>query len=813
VWAIVEAENKPGLYRSDNYGETWKLVSDKADLRYRPWYYMHVHADPVDGDTVYVNNLDLWRSTDGGRNFERIATPHGDNHDLWIDPKDARRMIQGNDGGANVSLNGGESWSSIYNQPTAQFYTVATDTRRPYYHVYGTQQDNSSVAVPSGTNDGAIVWADCYPAGTGESGYVAVHPEDPDIVLVGAVGSSPGGGGALQRYDHRTGQIRLVNVWPEAHGGIGPGELAYRFPWTYPILFSPHDPDVVYTAGNVVFRSTDQGDTWEPISGDLSRNDPEKLAASGGPITKDTSGAEHYCTVSTLRECPLEPGVLWAGTDDGKVHVSRDGGGEWAEVTPPDLPEWSFVRTLEPSPHRAGTVYLAATRYKLDDYAPYLYRTTDYGATWTSIVGDIPDDGFVRVIRADPNRESVLYVGTETGIHLSVDDGATWTRWESDLPVTPVYDLAIEGTDLVVATHGRSFWICDDLTPIYQVLDDRSEGPRLFQPRDAWRILPDLFVQWVTTEGKDYWVSLGKAATFAAEMDATGQTRRTFIDAGEAAPLGVTVTYLLPDDEDLAVALEFTDADGGLVRRFSPKPEGWDDMDDDEKAFRAGPWITTDPGLNRFVWDLRHEGATRVLGNKLSANAYRGPLVVPGTYHVRLVVTGSSGNEHVEARPFTVVNDPRVGVDDADLTAQLEALIRVRDHVSRTHEAAATIRSIKKQLAIWRDRTDLGEAALAAATSLEEKLHTIEDKLMKPGEHKDTFGLNEPARLSERLASVLAVIASADARPTKSSLEVADLYAAAVDEQLERLAEVIRDDLGALNGMIAASGLPAVQAE
>lgn len=819
VWALIEASEKPGLYRSEDFGETWKLVNDETNLRYRPWYYMHVFADTTDADTVYVNNLEMWKSTDAGKSFDRMATPHGDNHDLWIDPRDNQRMIQGNDGGANVSFNGGETWSTVYNQLTAQMYTVTTDNREPYYYVYGTQQDNSSIAVPSGAHDGAIVWADCYPAGTGESGFMAVHPDDPNIVFVGAVGSSPGGGGSLQRYDHKSGQIRLVNVWPQAHGGIGPVDLDYRFPWTYPILFSPHDPSVVYTAGNIVFRSTDQGHTWEPISEDLTRNDPEKLGASGGPINKDTSGAEHYCTVATLRECSLEAGVLWAGSDDGLVHVSRDGGKTWTDVTPPELPEWTFVRTVEPSPHTAGTVYLAATRYKLDDDTPHLYKTTDYGNTWESILGGgdtaMPPDEIIRVIRADPNQEGLLYVGTETGLYVSSDDGAGWRRWKADFPVTPVYDLTVKGTDLVIATHGRSFWIADDLSPLHQLVDDAtSEGPRLFKPRDAWRILPSLFDQWITTEGRDYWVSLGKAAIFDAEVDETGRVRRTYLDAGESGPEGVAVTYLLGDDvageDGPTIALELVDGDGELVRRFEPEQPDRSDMSDDEKAFHAGPWITTNPGINRFVWDLRHEGATKVLGNKLGGAANRGPLVVPGNYEARLVITGASGESQTLSETFEVRNDPRVEVSAADLHEQLDALLGIRDHISKAHEAVISIRSIKKQLEHWRGRSDLGDHTRSAADGLEEKLHVIEDRLMVPGEHKDTFGLNEPSRLTEKLASVISVIGSADAKPTRNSLLVSARYSEEIDEQLELLGQVLDTDLKAFNELMTAADLSAV---
>ena len=820
VWALVEASEKPGLYRSDDFGESWKLVSSHIDLRYRPWYYMHVTADPEDADTVFVNNLELWKSTDGGKNFESISTPHGDNHDLWIDPRDNQRMIQGNDGGANVSFNGGASWSTVYNQPTAQMYTVTTDDREPFYHVYGTQQDNSSVAVPSSVTDLAITWADCYPAGSGESGFMAVHPDDPNLVFVGAVGSSPGGGGSLQRYDHRSGQIRLVNVWPEVHDGIGPVDLEVRFPWTYPILFSPHDPSVLYTAGNVVFRSTDQGHSWSPISPDLTRNDPAKLAVSGGPITKDTSGAEHYCTIATLRECPLEPGVLWAGSDDGRVHVSRDHGDSWDEVTPLDLPEWTFIRTVEPSPHRAGTVYLAATRYKLDDNTPYLYKSDDYGETWESIAGDgetaIPGDDFVRVIRTDPGREGLLYVGTETGLYLSTDDGASWDRWGSNLPVTPVYDLTVKDADLVVATHGRSFWIMDDLTPLHQMLDDgATKETRLLQPRRSWRLLPDLFAGWIKTEGKDYWVSLGKQATFEATKDEWGQLHRTFLDAGEAAPVGAVVTYILGEevttDDEQSVSLEFVDSDASPVRRFETKPSGYDEMNDDEKAFSAGPWVPVESGVNRFLWDLRHSGSTKVLGNKLASEANLGPLVVPGTYEVRLVITGSDGQRTTMSQSFEVVNDPRVEVSQDDLQSQLDALLEIRDKISEAHEAVTTIRSVNSQIDSWSARTDLGEEARSAAESLRQELSEIESELIKPGKHEDMFGGQEPARLNQKLASVISVIASADAPPTKQSLELSARYSAEIDAQLDRMGEVLSHELEEFNDLMRAAQLPAVE--
>ena len=893
VWALVESDTAPGLYRSEDFGETWTLASDRQDLRYRPWYYMHVFADPQDEDTVYVNNLQMWKSTDAGAHFTPVPTPHGDNHDLWIDPRDNRRMIQGNDGGANVSFNAGASWSSVYNQLTAQLYTVDTDGRAPHYLVYGTQQDNSSIGVPSGTNDGAITWADCRVAGTGESGYVAVDPRDLDVLYVGAVGSSPGGGGALQRYDHRTGQIRLVNVWPEHHGGIGPGELRYRFGWTFPIRFSPHDPKVLYTGGNRVFRSTDEGQGWEPISPDLTRAAADKLGPSGGPITLDTSGAEHYCTLYTLAECPHEPGVLWAGSDDGLVHLSRDGGRSWRDVTPPDLPEWAFIRTVEPSPHAPGALYLAATRYKLDDPAPYLYRTADYGERWQAITGSgdcaIPPDDYTRVIRADPGCPGVLYAGTETGLYVSLDDGATWRRWRSNFPVTPVYDLKIEGTDLVIATHGRSFWILDDLTPLHREAAERAGGGGLgavpgsgavsgsdtgsgaglgfsagsdavpdpgsdaapiglYAPRRTWRLLPDVMDFITGTDGKDYSIGLGKAATYVASRNDAGLVERRFLDAGEAAPTGAIVYYTLPegvaaeapagagrDDStsaasatsDTALAtpaasepaasadgaappcsLAFLDAEGALIREFRPKPAGYDKLDDEDKALDPGPWMPVRAGVNRFVWDLRYPGAMRLRGNKTGEEAERGPLVLPGIFQVRLTV-----GERTLTESFEVANDPRSPASLEDLREQLDCLLAIRDRISAAYAGVRCIRETTAEIERWCTRLARHgghDAALEAGRALCEALAAVESALILPGRQTDTFGLNRRVRLNAALASVISIVDSADARPTSQARVLAEEYMARIDGELDRLKTLLDRDLGTFNDLVSEANLPPV---
>ncbi len=810
VWAIVEAKDASGLYRSEDFGDTWQQVTDNSDLLCRPWYYMHIYADPQDADTVYVLNLDMQKSTDSGKSFTAIPTPHGDNHDLWIDPTNNWRMIEGNDGGACISFNGGDSFSTIYNQPTAQFYNMDTDDAFPY-GVYGTQQDNSSIRVPSDTIDGAITWADCEVVGTGESGYIAVKPDDPNIVFVGAVGSAPGGQGSLERCDRRSGHVQLVNVWAEDVHGRGVGEAKYRFPWTFPILFSPHDPNLLYACGNVAFRSSDGGHSWQPFSPDLTRADMSKLGPSGGPITLDTSGAEHYATIYTFRESPHEPGVFWAGSDDGLVHLSRDGGASWQNVTPPDLPEWSYIRTLEPSPYDPATCYLAATRYKLDDPAPYLYKTTDYGSSWTSITNGLPADDFLRVVRCDPNQRGLLYAGSELGLYVSLDDGASWRRWQANLPVSPIYDLKIKNTDLIVATHGRGFWIADDLPLLYQAAADSvgqtaaSSQPHLFAPRLTYRILPDLFADWAPVEGRIYGSSGG---TLVAEKNETGQVKRTYLDAGEGAQRGAVIHYYLPEvpAEGAAFKLELLNAAGDLLRTYHRRPAGYAKFDEKQKGMDPGPWPPVQAGMNCFVWNLRLPGATKVVGNKTAGEAAEGPWILPGSYQVRLTV-----GDTVQTQPFAVVNDLRVQTSAADLAEQQELLLAIRDKISAVHAAVLRVRKVREQVDGWKKRLGDHPAAEACEKVLG-KLAAVEDTLYLPGDHKMTYGLIVRPRLNQMLASAIPVVASADAKPTVQVRELVEHYFAQIDAQLAKLEGLLADGVNDLNRMIADSGLPPVQA-
>src|SRR5262245_31241521 len=658
VWALVEAVgDKTGLYRSDDFGMRWTMVSPNRDLMHRPWYYTHVFADPGHGDTVYVTNLQMWKSTDGGTTFNEVTTRHGDNHDLWIDPKDPTRMIEGNDGGAHVSFNSGASWSTIYNQKTAQFYRIDVDNQYPY-RVYGTQQDNTSISVPSASEWGVITLADCSYPGTGESGFIAVDPREHNVVYVGAIGSSPGGAGALQRYDHRTRQIQLVNVWPEESTGIAPEDLKYRFAWTFPIVFSPHDPGTLYAGGNCVFRTRDEGMSWERISPDLSLNDRKRQGASGGPITRESAGAEVHATCASVMESPHRRGEIWASTDDGLIHVTRDAGKSWKDVTPKGLPELAYVGCVEVSPHDADTIYVAATRYKLADYRPHLFKSTDGGKSWKSMNGNLPKDEISRVVRADHVAKGLLYVGTETGIHFSLDDGATWTRMEG-LPNVPVYDIKLKDSDLVAATHGRSFWILDDVTALRGLADGRRTT-RVFPPRDAIRTKLHWSAGANVRTGIAYGPAFGIDGSTVMVEKADGTRYREHLDVGENPPQGAIVWYWLAEDAKGPVTLTFREAGarGKKIVVFSS-------VDKDAAPVRKPG---TKRGLNRFVWDLKHPGPTKLdysLGlprpKPLAPDPDNpaGPTVVPGSYGVELSVGGKT-----EAASFTLVKDPRLGTTD-----------------------------------------------------------------------------------------------------------------------------------------------------
>lgn len=786
VWALIENRDKGGLYRSDDYGDSWQCVSEDQNLISRAWYYMHLTADPQDADTLYINNLSLWKSTDGGKSFTEIATPHGDNHDLWIDPHDPKRMVQGNDGGACVSLNGGATWSSIYNQPTAQFYHLDTDTRDPYF-VYGTQQDNSSIAVPSRSHNHSISWSDGYTAGTGESGYIAVNPKDPDIVFVGAIGSSPGGGNSLQRYDHKSKQIRLVTTWPEAMRGRGAGEYRYRFAWTYPIFYSKHEANTLYISGNHVFKTKDEGQSWQMISPDLSRADPDTLQPSGGPVNKDAVGAETYATVFALAESPHEAGVLWAGSDDGLLHISRDGGKNWQNITPKNLPEWSMVSMLEPSPHDPATCYMAATRYKLDDYEPYLFRTSNYGKTWTRIDKGIPRDAFTRAIREDPNQAGILYAGTETGLYVSLDSGKSWQDFQLNLPITPIYDLKVKDTDLVVATHGRSFWILDDLSPLYQLGHAKGEL-HLFTPRDSTRVLPKIFEgAFGGAPGKNYMGSLGIVAAYTSRKTPEGVTESSFLDTGTNPPKGVIFTYKLSKPSTLTLTIK--DRRGNVIRELRSL------SDDSEKADLKDVALTAKEGYNRFVWDMRHAPLPKIKGKDVAAEmSVAGAIVPPGLYSATL----SNGSSSV-TQEFKLVSDPMAGpLKKRDLNAQYKLYQQLNQKAESCIQTINQMRDLRAQLDGWLDRTE--GATKDQLQALRDKVLEIESSLMVPDLRPGWPDSNNAGvRLLEQLLSLTAIITAGDYRPTDQTQEAYLHFAGQIDAQLKAFKTLTKTELPTLN--------------
>ncbi|MBV9577569.1 MAG: glycosyl hydrolase [Chloroflexi bacterium] len=810
VYAIVEAEDG-AVFRSDDGGETWDRLSDKRELRQRAWYYHHVIADPRDADTVWVLNVETWRSIDGGQTFTQFAIPHGDNHDLWIDPADTRRMIEGNDGGALVTFNGGASWSSIYNQPTAEMYHVTADTRTPY-RLHGAQQDNTTISVPSRSPLVAITHAEYWEIGGGESGYIAVRPDRPDIIFAGSYL------GFLTRYDHATGQARGIDVWPEEMLGSGAKDARYRFQWTFPTLLSPHDPNVLYVTGNVVFRSTDEGANWQPISPDLTRNDPSTFEASGGPITGDNTGAEYYGTIFAFAESPRQQGVFWAGSDDGLIHVSRDNGASWHNVTPPELPEWSLISILEASPHDAACAYVAANRYKLDDFAPYLFKTADYGATWTRITAGLPEDVFCRTIREDPTRRGLLYAGTETGLYVSLDDGASWQMLRGNLPIVPIHDLVVkepEG-DLVVATHGRSFWILDHLGPVRAVYDDAATV--LVKPRPVIRYTSNGGFGHKAIRGKNYRMPGAVMVTYTQRDDPrTGDKITRYLDAGSNPPDGAIVDYFLRDVPEGDISLTFLEADGREIRSFSSRDLEAAARTDAEKAQarkNKQPRIPREAGLNRWTWNLRYPDATKIdddeVANELVEGGIAGPQVPPGVYRVRLTV----GPDMFE-QEFEVRRDPRLEASDADLRAEFELLLQVQTRLSETHAAVNRLRTVRRQANDWlaraKDRSEL-EAVRRAASAVLERLEPIEAELIQTRavSRGDTLGM--PVKLNGKLASLAALIASGDGAPTAAARGVFSDLSARVQTQLDQLGEVLATEVAFLNQSIDNARLPPVGA-
>jgi photosystem II stability/assembly factor-like uncharacterized protein len=778
VWAIVEAE-KGGLYRSDNGGEKWSLVNGSHRIRQRAWYYCWIYADPRNEDVLYAPNVSFLRSADGGKTFSSISVRHGDTHDLWIDPDNPARMILGDDGGAEVTINGGQSWTSEDTQPTAQIYRVTTDRRFPYW-IYGSQQDNSSIAIPSGVRGPGIDRTDWYDVAGGESGWIAPDPRDPDIVFAG------GYGGSITRYDRRTGEAREIIAWPQVIDGRAARDLKYRFQWTAPILLSPHDPDTLYHAAQVLLRTRDGGQTWQEISPDLTRNDKSKQDYSGGPITHEFTGVEAYDTIFYVVESPHEAGTIWAGTDDGLVQLTRDGGQVWQNVTPPGIPEWIRINAIEVSPHDKATAYVAAMMNQHDDLRPYIYKTTDYGHTWTKIVTGIPDTTFARVVREDTERPGLLYAGTETGLYLSFDGGGTWQPFQRNLPVVPITDMTVTHEDLVLSTEGRSFWVLDDLTPLRQWKGDIAQAAaHLFTPRPAYR-LP------------------GESSSRP--------------DVGKNRPNGAIVNFWLKDapKSDVPITLEFLEGTtvlrtvSSVVKPTNDELAEKGEEDQDEEGEREGDKpLEPVAGLNRYVWDLRQTVPDLVMP-RYTYGDYppEGIRVTPGHYTVRLRVGTQSFDALVEVR-----SNPTLKVPDADLEAQAHLLRAIRDDVVAIHAAIRRIKDVKLQVTGLTARAEAigkGQELKAKADALCDKLSAIANDLYNPNIKTNEDSLNYLPKLDFQFLGLAGVVDSADAKPTAGELARYQDLKGQLAAVMGRLQAAIDADLKEFTKAVADAGVPPV---
>ena len=771
VWTLIEAEDG-GIFRSDDGGETFRLINKERKHRQRAWYYTHVYADPLDENTVYALNTAFYKSVDGGKTFESIPVPHGDNHDLWLNPKDSKILINSNDGGANVSFNGGKTWSTQSNQPTAEFYRVSVDDQFPY-RIYGAQQDNTTVSIPSRTASGGITIQHWYPVGGGESGHIAVDPRDTNIVYAGSYG------GTITRYDHRTGYRRNILDYPQLQLGQAPRDMKYRFQWNAPIRISPHDAKVLYHASNVVHKSTNEGQSWEVVSPDLTRNDEEKQDYSGGPLTWDNTGVEVYGTVFAMEESSDREGLLWVGTDDGLVHLSQDGGTNWTDVTPGSMPEWGQVNMLELSAFSPGRAFLAVTRYKMDDFRPYIFRTEDFGGSWKLLTdgqNGIPSNHFVRVVREDPGRQGLLYAGTEFGMYVSFNDGETWQTLQLNLPVTPITDLQVKSGDLVVATQGRSFWILDDLTTLHQLTNEMASAESfLFSPRDAYR------------------------------MGRGGRTRsRSGI--GENPPNGAVIYYYLEHESEEEVILEILDADDKVVRSFGSSEE----KKAEEKSFfnqERDENVSTDAGMNRFVWDLRYPDV-EVTEGAIIWGTKQGPRAVPGSYKVRITL-----GEWTSDRAFYVKQDPRLATTQEDFQAQFALAMKIRALVVDAHEAVTRIRETRKQvddLAERLSKVGRGDPIQEAAKGLSEALTVIEEELYQTQLESNQDPLNFPPRLDNQIVYLYGIVIGSEAKPTDGSYRRYEELKAELSEHLSALDKVTQEELAEFNALVKEEAVPPV---
>ncbi len=777
VFAMIENEHG-GLFRSDDGGKKWSQIDTNNNLTQRPWYFSGVFADPKNQDVVYVMNVEFWKSVDGGHSFSKVGQEHGDNHDMWFNPENPDNFIIGSDGSAAITFNGGQTWSK-HSLPTSQFYHVNLDNDFPY-NIYGAQQDWGSIRIASRTTGNSIGRNDWYGVAGGEAGYIVPDPNNPDITYGGEYD------GQLSKYTKSIDQYQAISVYPESGLGEGSCMKKYRFQWTFPISFSPFDSKTMYVTSQFVHRTTNQGQSWEILSPDLTRNEGEMQCSSGGLITKDNTGAETYPDIFAFAESPIKKGVFWAGTDDGFVHVSTDDGKHWQRITPPSLPQWAIISIVEPSHYDAATCYVAAHRYKWDDRHPYIFKTSDYGASWKQITDGISENAFTRCVREDPHRRGLLYAGTETGMYVSFNDGSSWQSLQLNLPMTPIHDIQVQArdNDLVIATHGRSFWVLDDITPLYQLNDAIASSKHcLFAPRKTMRI--------------------------------DGGSTDTAITDGQNAPNGAIIRYFLKEKPTSELRLLFLSDQGDTIISYSSTKDKKGEPIKIKKEFyedsqikRPGI-IPADSGMNVFVWDLRYTDAVEVSGGLILQGSLGGPKVIPGKYVVRLL----EGDTLLGEQPLEVFEYPKIKVEQADLLQQKELSLKIRDELSSIHKTVNRLRKIKNNidgyLAGFHDTIE-AKPLKDAAKPILDTLEKIEDELIQKKIKAGEDVLRFPIGLNDKLAILYDVVKSADAKPTQQDYDVYQTLSIVAERQFKMMSRMETTIIPAFNALAEHSQRPAI---
>ena len=760
VWALIENKDG-GVYKSVDAGKTWKLINSERKLRQRAWYYTRIYADTQDENTIYVMNVRYHRSKDGGKTYETYNAPHGDHHDLWISPEDNQRMIIGDDGGAQISFDAGENWTTYHNQPTSQFYRVTTDNHFPY-RIYGAQQDNSTVRISHRTDGRFISERDWESTAGGESAHIAVDPTNNDIVYGGSYG------GLLTRFDHKSKERRAINIWPDNPMGHGAEDFKYRFQWNFPLFFSPNNPKKLYAASNHLHVTYNEGQSWEIISPDLTRNEPETLMSSGGPITKDNTGVEYYATIFAATESPFEKDLIWTGSDDGLIHVSKNGGKNWQNVTPKIMPEWMMINCIEIDPFTNGGAYIVGTKYKTGDYKPYIYKTENYGKTWKLLVNGIGNEDFTRALRADPKRKGLLYAGTERGMYISFNDGITWQKFQLNLPIVPITDLAVKNDNLIAATQGRSFWLIDDVTPLHQINNDLiNDDFFLFKPMDSYRL-----------------------------NGGRGTNSKT---QGQNHYGGVAVNFYVKDTTKTdTISISFLDKNKNLIKKYTTHP----DKDKKEEELKIKP------GSNQFNWNMMYQGAEKIKGMILWWASLSGPKAIPGNYTVALAKNGVS-----KSKDFTILKDPRNTASIKDMQAQFDFILEIRDKLTEIHKALKNVTKVKTQIKQLKNSGekegnkeifDFADKILKAITKIESNLYQTKSK-------SNQDPLNFPIKLNNKLAHLNSLTSIGNDKPTDQAIEFKNEIMKDIDTELTNLYQLFNNDVKELNRKVKESSIELIQ--